>query len=75
MKIIAKNINPKNIALIDLTRDCLFVYKQDTSVDIVQVNKMSEAFDYYYDEGIEIDKLVWTGGLRNPKTDKPKLST
>lgn len=75
MKIIAKNIIPENIKLIDLTKDCLFVYKTDNTVDIVQVSKMSDAFDFYYDKGMEIEKLIWTGGLRNPKTDKPRIST
>lgn len=74
MTVIAENINPEDINLFDLTKDCVFVYKEDETVDIMKVSKMSDAFDYYHDQQIKLNKIIWTGGLRNPKVDKPKVS-
>jgi hypothetical protein len=74
MTVIIENINPEDINLSDLTKDCVFVYRNDGTVDIVKVSKMSDAFDYYYDRQIKLNKITWTGGLRNPKVDKPKVT-
>lgn len=73
VKVVAEGINLYEIDPRKLTSDCMTVIRRDGIVDVVRAYKMVDVFDFYYDLGIKLKKILLSGGVLNPKTQKPLI--
>lgn len=71
--VVAENVKLYEIDPRKLTSDCMTVIRKDGVVDIVRSYKMVDIFDFYYDLEIELQKILLSGGVLNPKTQSPCL--
>ena len=72
-QIIKENVVVSDVDLADLTTDCMFVYLEDNTIDVVRAPAMVKVFDEYYDAGKRITKIDFSGGRLNPKIQTPRL--
>jgi hypothetical protein len=72
-KILKEDVSPREIHPRDLTTDCFFVHRKHGGIDIARAGKMVEVFDHYHDRGIELVRIEYAGGRRNPKFQEPQL--
>lgn len=71
--VVAENVKLYEVDPRKLTSDCMTVIRKDGIVDVVRSYKMVDIFDFYYDLGIELQKILLTGGVLNPKTQSPTM--
>jgi hypothetical protein len=74
VRVVAENVNPKELDPRKLTTDCLLVFRKDGSTDMVRSYRKVEVFDLYYDLGIKLTQIECAGGTRNPKLQEPDFS-
>ena len=73
VKVVAENVNPRNIVPEQLTTDCHTVIRKDGVIDVVRAYKMVDIFNLYYDLGVCLQKIQLSGGVLNPKTQSPEV--
>lgn len=71
VRVVAQDIQLYEIDPKKLTSDCMTVIRMDGIVDVVRAYKMVDIFDFYYDLGIDLKKILLSGGVLNPKTHNP----
>ena len=67
--VLLSEINPKN-----LTTDCYVVIRKDGVIDVIKARRMVDIFDHYYDLGILLKSIDFSGGRRNPKFQEPDFN-
>lgn len=73
VRVVAQDIKLYEVDPRKLTSDCMTVIRMDGVVDVVRAYKMVDVFDFYYDIGVELKKIVLCGGVLNPKTQSPVM--
>ena len=66
--VLLSDINPKN-----LTNDCYIVVRRDGVTDVIKARRMVDIFDHYYDLGIRLKSIDFSGGRRNPRLQEPEM--
>ena len=73
VRVVAQGVNPRDIDPRKLTSDCMVVYREDNIVDIVRSYRRVDVFDFYYDMDVTLKRIELSGGVLNPKTNKPLI--
>lgn len=71
--VVAQDVSPSDVKPKKLTTDCYLVFRKDGVVDIIRAKKRVDIFDHYYDLGIELKLIDFSGGIRNPKFQDPEF--
>jgi len=73
IRVIAQDVNLRDFQPQNLTTDCFLVTRLDGVFDVIKSRKMVDIFDHYYDLGIALTKIGFSGGAKNPKFQEPEM--
>jgi ribosomal protein L36 len=73
IRVIAQDVLPSDIDPKKLTNDCYIVVRRDGVIDVIKARRMVDIFDHYYDLGILLKSIDFSGGRRNPKLQEPEV--
>ena len=73
IRVVAQDITASEIKPGNLTTDCYIVKRKDGVIDIIKARRMVDIFDHYYDLGIDLLRIDYSGGRRNPKFQEPEF--
>ena len=73
IRVIAQDVSPSDIDPKKLTNDCYVVVRKDGVMDVIKARRMVDIFDHYYDLGILLKSIDFSGGRRNPKLQDPEM--
>jgi hypothetical protein len=73
IRVIAQDVHLSDIEPKNLTNDCYVVVRKDGVIDVIKARRMVDIFDHYYDLGILLKSIDFSGGRRNPKLQEPEM--